>query len=156
MTIRRDIPEPPESFAIDRETLAYIVLKAKAYDVLIAPDVPDDGSDAADDRFVEAIEDGPDNTAQRELRAAITSLDVDAKASLVALAWLGRGDYEAADWPEALAAARSRAEGPTSRYLMGLPLLGDYLEDGAEKLGVDLVGEEEIGLGDPDLDTRGS
>lgn len=155
MTIRRDIPEPPESFALDRETLAYIVLKAKAYDVLVPPEVADEASDAADDRFVEAIEDDADNTAQRELRSAIASLDVDAKASLVALAWLGRGDYEAADWAEALAAARERADGPTSRYLMGIPLLGDFLEDGAEKLGVDLVGEEEIGLGDPDLDTRG-
>ncbi|WP_395648316.1 DUF3775 domain-containing protein [Terricaulis sp.] len=155
MTVRREIPEPPESFVLDRETLAYIVLKAKAFDMLTPSDSEDDASDAADDRFVDAIEDEADNPAARELKVAIASLDVDAKASLVALTWLGRGDYEASDWTEALAAARERAQGPTSRYLMGIPLLGDYLEDGAEKLGVDLIAEEEIGLGDPDLDTRG-
>ena len=156
MTIRRDMPEPPASFSVDRETLAYVVLKAKAFDMLTPSDNADDASDAADDRFVDAIEDEPDNPAGRELKMAIANLDVDAKASLVALAWLGRGDYEAGEWAEALAAARERAEGPTSRYLMGIPLLGDYLEDGADKLGVDLISEEEIGLGDPDLDTRGS
>jgi hypothetical protein len=73
----------------------------------------------------------------------------------VALAWLGRGDYEAEDWAEALASARERAEGPTARYLMGIPLLGDYLEEGADKLGISLASEERAGLIDPDIDTRG-
>jgi len=38
---------------------------------------------------------------------------------------------------------------------MGIPLLGDYIEDGADKIGVNLLEEMEDGLGDPDLDTRG-
>lgn len=150
----RDEPETPESFSLDRETLAYIVLKARAFDVLLPPDDPSDGSGAIDDRFVDALEDEADNPARSELRAAIVSLDVDAKACLVALTWLGRGDYEAADWDEALATARERANGATARYLMGMPLLGDLLEDGAEKLGVSLAAEEALGLADPDLDTR--
>lgn len=149
----RDIPEPPEDLGIDRETLAYVVLKARAYDVLVPPDNPDDASDAADDRFVDALEDEPDNPAGQELRAAIASLDVDARAALVALTWLGRGDYD--DWDEAISAARERAEGPASRYLMGIPLLGDLIEDGADKIGINLIVEEGDGLGDPDLDTRG-
>jgi hypothetical protein len=149
----RDIPEPPDDLGIDRETLAYVVLKARAYDVLVPPDDPDDASDAGDDRFVDALEDEPDNPAGQELRAAIASLDVDARAALVALTWLGRGDYD--DWDEAISAARERAEGPASRYLMGIPLLGDLIEDGADKLGINLIVEEEDGLGDPDLDTRG-
>lgn len=151
-----DIPEPPGDLGIDRETLAYIVLKARAYDVLVPPDDPDDASDAPDDRFVDALEDEPDNPAGRELRAAITNLDVNARTSLVALTWLGRGDFDGDEWPEAKRTAAERAEQSTSRYLMGMPMLGDYIEDGAEKLGIDLVGEEEDRLGDPDLDTRGN
>lgn len=156
MTKTHDIIEPPADFAIDRETLAFIVLKAKAYDALVPSDDPDDASDAVDDGFVDALEDESDNPTQRELRAAIASLDVDASATLVALTWLGRGDYEASEWREALTAARERAEGPASRYLLGMPLLGDYIEDGADKLGIELITEEEDGLGDPDLDTRGN
>jgi hypothetical protein len=154
MTTIRDLPEPPANFGIDRETLAYIVLKARAFDALVAPDDVTDGSDAVDDRFVDALEDESDNPAGRELRAAIASLNSDAQASLVALAWLGRGDYDADDWDEALAAARERG-GAATRYLMALPLLGDYLEEGAEKLGVNLIDEEIVGMGDPDIDTRG-
>lgn len=155
MAIRRDVAEPPADFAIDRETLSYIVLKAKAFDGLVASDDPSDGSDSPDDRFVDALEDESDNPVQRELAVAIRQLSDDAKATLVALAWLGRGDYGASEWREALAAARERGEAPAARYLMGLPLLGDYLEGGADALGINLITEHEAGLGDPDLDTRG-
>lgn len=146
-------PEPPTDLGIDRETLAFIVLKAKAFDALIPADDPDDSSNAADDGFVDSLEDEADNPVGRELRAAISGLNTDARASLVAMAWLGRGDYE--EWDEALAMARERGNGSTSRYLTGLPLLGDYLEDGADKIGINLTAEEAIGLGDPDIDTRG-
>lgn len=60
------------------------------------------------------------------------------RAQLVALAWLGRGDYEASEWSEAVTAAGERG-GSASRYLMGLPLLGDYLEGGADMLGINLI-----------------
>ncbi len=153
--VTRDIPEPPEDFPLDRETLAFIVLKARAFDALVAPDDPADASDPADDRFVDALEDEPDNTVRRELWDAIASLDVESRQALVALAWLGRGDYEASEWREALAAARERGETATQRYLTGMPLLGDYIADGADKFGISLVAEQEDGLGDPDLDTRG-
>lgn len=152
----RDFPEPPADFAVDRETLAYIVLKAKAFDGLVASDDDTDGSDSIDDGFVDALEDESDNPVQRELQVAIRQLSEDAKVTLVALAWLGRGDYEPAEWREALAAARERGEASTARYLMGMPLLGDYLEDGADELGINLISEHETGLGDPDIDTRGN
>ncbi len=151
----RELPEPPADFAVDRETLAYIVLKAKAFDGLVASDDPSDGSDAVDDGFVDALEDEADNPVQRELRVAIRQLSEEAKVTLVALAWLGRGDYEASEWREALAAARERGEASTARYLMGMPLLGDYIEDGADELGINLISEQQEALGDPDLDTRG-
>jgi len=154
MTIRDD-PEPPEDFPLDRETLAYIILKAQAYDALVAPDDTSDASDPADDRFVDALEDEADNPTARELRAAIASLDIDARAALVALTWLGRGDYDAGEWSEALAAARERAETSASRYLMGVPLLGDYLADGANALGISVAEDEVAGLHNPDEGARG-
>ncbi|MBC7770567.1 MAG: DUF3775 domain-containing protein [Phycisphaerales bacterium] len=151
----REILEPPEDFALGRETLAYIVLKARAFDALIPSDDPTDASNDADDRSVDALEDEADNPTQRELAAAIASLNSDERVQLVALIWLGRGDYEASDWREAVSAARERAEGSTARYLMGIPLLGDFVEEGADKLGINIAAEESAAVGDPDIDTRG-
>jgi hypothetical protein len=153
MTIR-DEPEPPEDFPIDRESLAFIILKAQAFDALVAPDDPGDASNAPDDRSVDALEDEPDNPVGRELRAKIAGLNDDAKAALVALTWLGRGDYDADEWSEAFTAARERSETPTTRYLMGMPLLGDLLAEGANAIGISVTDEEVAGLQNPDEGTR--
>src|SRR3546814_15793239 len=60
----------------------------------------------------------------------------DEQAELVALTWLGRGDFTADEWSEALAAARERDTGPTSAYLLGIPILADYLEEGLSQFGL--------------------
>lgn len=152
--ITRDEPEPPEDFPIDTESLAHIILKARAFDALVEADDPTDASNAPDDRSVDALEDEPDNPTGHELRAAIAPLNVDAKTTLVALAWLGRGDYDASEWRDALAAARERGEASASRYLMGMPLLGDLLADGADALGISVAEDEVLGLHNPDEGTR--
>jgi hypothetical protein len=153
MTIRDD-PEPPEDFPVDRETLAFIILKAQAFDALVPPDDPSDGSNAPDDRAVDALEDERDNPVGRELRAKIAGLDDDSKAALVALTWIGRGDYDGGEWSDAFTAARERSEAPTTRYLMGIPLLGDLLAEGANAIGISVTDEEVEALSDPDIGTQ--
>ena len=56
---------------------------------------------------------------RRELVEFIKDLDVDEAAALVALAWIGRGDFEPEEWRTAVAEAKQRAEGPTWKYLLG-------------------------------------
>jgi hypothetical protein len=153
MTIRDD-PEPPEDFPVDRETLAFIILKAQAFDALVPPDDPSDASNSADDRAVDALEDERDNPVGRELRAKIAGLNDDAKAALVALTWIGRGDYDGDEWSDAFTAARERSEAPTTRYLMGIPLLGDLLAEGANAIGISVRDEEVAALSDPDVGTQ--
>lgn len=144
-------PDIPADFALSAEQLAYIVVAARAYDALVPPVDPDDGSNAADDRAVDVLEDTADNPIGRELRAAIISLNLEARIDLVAVAWIGRGDFD--DWREARLAARDgRRDGPTARYLMSMPLLAEYLEAGAEALGVSLGDEERAQLHHPAID----
>jgi hypothetical protein len=53
----------------------------------------------------------------------------------VALAWLGRGTYDIDEWHDAVQTARDAHNARTAEYLLGLPLLGDYLEDGLAMFG---------------------
>ncbi|ALV27994.1 DUF3775 domain-containing protein [Pannonibacter sp. Q-1] len=73
--------------------------------------------------------------SEEELRELISDLNVDESAELVAIAWVGRGDFDASDFDQAVEEARARGMKGAASYLIGLPLLADYLENGLETLG---------------------
>jgi hypothetical protein len=112
------------------DILTFIILKAREYDVKEADSDPDDGSNPADDGQTDVLVDKEDDPVREELLGAITGLREDERARLVALAWLGRGTYGLDEWAEAVATARREHNARAAEYLLGLPLLGDYLEDG--------------------------
>jgi hypothetical protein len=80
-------------------------------------------------------EEEEEDLTSRELRELIRGLNVDEAAELIALMWLGRGDYESSEWSLAVSEAAARGNRRTSDYLLGMPMLGDWLEEGLEKLG---------------------
>ncbi len=57
----------------------------------------------------------------------------------MALAWLGRGTFDIDEWDEAVKTARDEHNKGTGQYLLGLPLLGEYLEDGLAMFGEGIV-----------------
>ena len=62
----------------------------------------------------------------------------------MALTWIGRGDYRADEWDEVLGQMRDVREQRTVDYLLGTPLLADYLEEGLSLFGLSC---EEFELG---------
>ena len=125
--------------AIPLEKLAFIVAKAREFDaeVPVEPDAAT-GSDPPDDDERQVLLDTPDNPTEQELRDAIDGLGVLERQEVLALMWLGRGDYDAESWPEALRQAGDTTNQNLTDYLVGTPLLGDYLEEGASALGLSL------------------
>lgn len=125
--------------AIPLEMLGYIIVKAREFDAEV-PAEPDaaTGSDGPDDDEREVLLDTPDNPTEQELRDAIDGLSIPEQQEVIALMWLGRGDYDAESWPEALRQAQETTIASVTDYLVGTPLLGDYLEEGATALGLSL------------------
>jgi Protein of unknown function (DUF3775) len=76
-----------------------------------------------------------DNPAYRELVDAIDSLSDAERIEVLALVWLGRGDYSKEEWREALEEARPIHDPKETAYLVGTPLLGNYLGEGLAELG---------------------
>ena len=120
-TSERPMPE------INTAKVCFIIEKARE---LLSEDVgtEPDASNPTDDGERIVLTDA-NNAFRRELVEFVRDLDVDESAALVALAWIGRGDFEADDWQNAVAAANERREGPTWKYLLGMALLPDYLQD---------------------------
>jgi Protein of unknown function (DUF3775) len=83
------------------------------------------------------------NAGEAQLTAFIGGLNDDEKAHLTALAWVGRGAFEAADYDSAVETALNEATVPTAQYLMGMPHLAENLEAGLDAMGVDVAGAEE-------------
>jgi hypothetical protein len=102
----------------------------------------EDGSDAADDREVGILEDTPDNPTRAELLSAIEDLNDDEITEVLALVWVGRGDYGAREWRTALAAAREARDGRAAQYLLETPNFGDLLEQGLAELGYSILDDQ--------------
>jgi hypothetical protein len=122
---------------ISSEKVCYIVVKAREFDVKVAPEWLDDGSNPTDDGMMRILEDYKDDPTLAELRSYLRSLDDDELEDLVALTLIGRGDYTLDEWEDLMSEVRDlRASQNTVRYLIGIPLLGDYLEEGLNEFGL--------------------
>ena len=114
------------------EKVAHVIVRAREYDVKVAP-WDDHGSREREDEVESILEDAPGDLIGRELKVFIDGLNVDEQISLVALMWIGRGTYEREELEEAIETARAERVNRTSAYLLGIPLLADYLEEGLQK-----------------------
>ena len=129
---RIDVSERPMP-EINPAKVCFVIEKAREFFAADAGVYPD-ASNPSDDGERIALT-AANTTVRRELVEFIRDLDVDESAALIALAWIGRGDFEAEDWQAAVVAAAERSEGPTWKYLLGIPLLPDYLEDALSAFG---------------------
>lgn len=120
------------------ENLEFIIAKAREYDVQVPAVDENSGSNPSDDEDVDILDASSDNPTRKELFAAIRSLNIDERQELLALMWVGRGDFSATEWEDALSMAAERDNGREAKYLIGTPLLGDYLEEGLAALGFDI------------------
>jgi len=133
--------------SISPEKLAFIIEKAREFDVKEGSSDLDSGSNAADDGMIDVLEDNGRDPVVRELSGFIRALNEDEQVDLVALMWLGRGDGGIEEWDELRASAieaRGEYDHPrreTAQYLLGEPMLGDLLADGLDEFGVDWTDE---------------
>jgi hypothetical protein len=115
---------------ISLEIVATVVDLANAVqdaeDGLLSGEDDDDDDDEDEDEISEEM-----------LTDFIDELNEEQQVALIALAWVGRGDYEPEDWAEALKLAAERnTRGDASAYLTGMEGLGDLLTEGAGAFGL--------------------
>jgi Protein of unknown function (DUF3775) len=111
-----------EALTITPEQFCFIIAKPREFDVKDANSELESGSNPSGDHEIGVLEDRGDDPVQQ-----------------VALAWLGRdADNTLEDWPslrDDAANARTSLPGSTARYLLGIPILADYLDEGLTMFG---------------------
>ncbi|MGO4870791.1 MAG: DUF3775 domain-containing protein [Roseiarcus sp.] len=115
---------------INTDKVCFVIVKARELESEDEGLEAEDGSNATDDKFVSVMTDEAYESVRAELAAYIDAMDEDEQCELVALVWVGRGEYTAEEWLTAVAEARGRRERPTSKYLLDNPLLASHLEYG--------------------------
>ncbi len=131
--VRDDEERPPLTLTLDK--LAYLIVKAREFDAKVASGDGESASNPADDSEVSVLEDTGEDGTYEELAAALDGLNDDEKIEVLALVWLGRGDFAPDDWTAALEQAGEVHDRRETAYLLGIPQLGDLLEDGLAMLG---------------------
>ncbi len=81
------------------------------------------------------LEDYADDATYQELKAFLDAQSDDVLRELLALTWIGRGDYTVDEWQNVLGDIKDVRDQHTAEYLLGTPLLADYLEEGLSQFG---------------------
>lgn len=123
------------ALTISSEKVCFVIIKAREFDAKDAVTEPDPGSNPSDDKDATILEDHEDDPVVEELTSFIDSLSEDEQIDLVALAWLGRDDYTANDWNAVREEAARAHNERTVEYLLGIPQVSDFLEEGLSMLG---------------------
>ena len=125
--------------------VGFVNVKSREYDAKVG--AWDDG-ETSDHDAESILEDFKDDSTVVELREFIRDLNIDEQVSLVALVWIGRGSFSADELEDALETARAEHNKRTAEYLLGIPLLSDYLEEGLSALGYSVEDAEDDAMGD--------
>lgn len=120
---------------LNPETVFSLADKAQQFQITEQAAIPGDELSPSDDRTRRILAEDSDDPVFQELKTTIDDLEPDQQVSLVALMWLGRGDFSADEWDSAYERAGESWNDRSAEYLIGTPLLADYLTIGLEELG---------------------
>lgn len=100
-------------------------------DVMLREEDEEEAADA--DTLAQFAADYSNDPYYQELTDTINDLDPDQQITLVALMWLGRGDYSLDEWDDAISYAEEAWTDHTAEYLISTSLLADYLAEGLQQ-----------------------
>lgn len=129
-----EIPDELPTLSISTDKVCYVATMARELEVEDDESDTEIDVDPTDEQPALAEEELPD-AVDDEFVAFVDDMSVDEQIDLVALAWLGRGDGGIEDWDDLRRQAADAHNARTAAYLLGIPLLADYLEDGLAAFG---------------------
>lgn len=112
-----------------------IIAKAREFHAKEEVVIPEEPVSPSGDWAVQVLANHEDDLTYQEVQETIDDLEPEQQMSLVALMWIGRGDFDAGEWDSVLEQAREMWTSHTAAYLLARPLVASYLEEGLAALG---------------------
>lgn len=124
------MPEPSNLLQVNPDVIQRLVDLARQIDSREFTEIPEDPEVQAGSAEVVALTEQEFDSTADEFRSIINDLDPEQQQQVVALFRLGRGDYAYEEWDDVLVEAREDWNENTADYLLGHPMLSDYLING--------------------------
>jgi hypothetical protein len=122
--------------AISTEKVGFLIEKTREFDVKEGIADPDSGSNGADDNMIDVLENNGQDPVVREITGFIHAMSEEEQVDLVALMRLGRGDGTIEEWDDLRREAADGRNKRTANYLLGEPMVSDYLAEGLDAFGL--------------------
>jgi hypothetical protein len=120
---------------LNPDTVCFLIARARVFHSKESVVLPDIADSPADDWGRQVLADHGDDSVFLEFKSTVEDLEPDQQQAVVALMWLGRGEFDADEWSDALDEAREGWTSDTAEYLIAHPQLADHLLEGLDLLG---------------------
>ena len=115
---------------IPLDAICYIIAKAREFQAKEEVVIPETPSSPSEDWALQILADHSGDYTLTELVECIGEMNQRQRAELIALMWLGRGDYSLDEWEEAVDEAIGDYSVRAAQYLIAHPMVSDDLEEG--------------------------
>jgi len=119
---------------LNPEIVCALIERAREFHAKEGVSIPEEPM-ASHDIVADVLGDYQEDPTFQEFKSTVDDLEPDQQVALVALMWIGRGDFEASEWNMAFRQAGEEWTPQTAEYLLTTPLVADYLEEGLAALG---------------------
>ena len=120
---------------VSTDNISRLIDLAREFHVQEEVSFPEEPANPSGDWAVQMLASHADDSTFHEFKSIVNDLEPDQQQEIVALLWMGRGDYSEEEWDAALQQAQDSWNLRTAEYLIAHPHLPDYLIEGLDMLG---------------------
>jgi hypothetical protein len=122
-------------FNINQGIICNIILKSREINIADDLTLPEDRDALSDAEWEQILAEYQDDLSYQELKNLINELEPDQQQDVIALMYIGRGDFTKNEWKEARHQAYAIKIPNRAYYLIAKPMLADYLTEGLAAFG---------------------
>jgi len=118
------------------DTICRLILRARELEAQVPSTNENESADDVDDldddeaQALSVLDDDLNDGVEEEVQALLDDLADDQLTEVVALAWVGRGTYDASEWDDAFGEASELGPDDRMDELLDMPLLASHLDAG--------------------------
>ena len=115
---------------IPLDTLCSLIALAREFQAKEEVVIPETPESPSEDWAMQVLADHRDDYCLAEFRGIVTDMSERQRAELVALMWVGRGDFSIEEWEDAVDEALGDFSIRAADYVLAHPMVTDHLEEG--------------------------